>query len=147
MPPPADPRPDVPQRIGGHPSDFDELSWHLTYRAAQAAEDEALPQSAAEAKFVNQMLGNEPLDAHDYAFGNRQVPALPPPKTRKWPWVLAALLIVPLVVALVSHRAATIMTPAEPGPITTSPDEMAPQPPPATGPIIRLRHTTERRKK
>jgi len=51
-------------RIAGHHSDFDELAWYQTYRAVAAAQDEILPQSEAEARFVEQMLGNEPIRVH-----------------------------------------------------------------------------------
>jgi len=77
---PAEHEPSGPMRIGGHHSDFDELSWHLTYRAAQAAKDPELPQSEAEAKFVAQMLGHEPI--HPESFPNRiQAGAQPDPAT------------------------------------------------------------------
>lgn len=66
---PDDPK--EPMRVGGHHSDFDELSWHLTYRAAKAAQDLELPQSEAEAKFVKQMLGEEPIDPSQFPFGSR----------------------------------------------------------------------------
>jgi len=61
-------------RVGGHHSDFDELSWHLTYRAAKAAQDEDLPQSEAEAKFVEQMLGKEPINPAEFPYGPRPAP-------------------------------------------------------------------------
>jgi hypothetical protein len=143
MPPPAVPQPDeprknAPQRIRGHQSDFDELSWHLTYRAAQAAKDETLPQSEAEAKFVDQMLGDEPIDARDFAFGNRLAPALSPPKPRKWPWVLVAFFLLPLVIALVSQHAGNMRAVPAPDPQNTSPSETAPDSPPTIGPNYSL---------
>lgn len=83
---PSDSPPGGQQRLGGHVDDYDELSWHLTYRAAKAVNDTELPQSPAEAKFVEQMLGNEPVTVAAQTVVRS--------KAKVWPWVLACLLVV-----------------------------------------------------
>jgi len=116
-------------KVGGHHSDFDELTWLQTYRAMAATKDEILPQSEAEARFVDQMLGNQPIQVTRPEKLRRHATA--------WVFVaVLALVVVAFVIGQITsnNRRDDVAAEAPRAPVT----EPAPEPTTTLGPNYSL---------